>query len=158
MTKVKFFILIVIFIVMCLFIGSYAYVRYFVSNITCVGNAVITNEKNSFRGVIGRKLSHGTGLDTILGTLYQNNKPVYKIERKIWYSYRVVNSRYQIKTEAIIKGASDNVDNQELASILSSEMYINKGSVNFMLMKAIGISGWMVYSSPVPLYFCKKSE
>lgn len=146
------------FIFMCIFISSYAYVRYFVSHITCVGNAVISNGHNTLRGVIGRKLSQGTGLDTILGTLYQNNIPIYKIERKIWYSYKVVNSRYQIKTEVVIKGAQDNIPNQELSAILSSDMYTNKDSINFLLMKAIGISGWMVYSSPVPLYYCKKSE
>lgn len=126
-------------------------------NIECVSNYTIHNDTDKMSLLISRKLEHGKGTDTLIGRLYREGKVVGNIERTINYRYIEENSRYTMTTETVLKGVHDDISDKEMAGCLSS-LYIKPGTQSVSVIKNIGITGWMVYTSPVPLYFCRKES
>lgn len=156
MNKKKWFIAIIATSIIFLSIVAIIYTNYLIDDVDCVGNFNIHNRVQRMSLLIGRKLSHGKGIDTISGTLYKNNEPIAQIERTIRYTYEDQNGKYIMTSVSIVKGAHDNISDQQLAECLSA-MYVHKDGKDIVFMKNIGRSGWMVYETPTPLYFCKRN-
>lgn len=156
MNRTKWIITIIATLVSIISILLIIYTKYLINDVDCVGNFNIHNRVQRMSLLIGRKLSHGQGIDSISGTLYVNNEPVAQIERTIRYTYEDQNGKYIMKSVSIVKGAHDKVSDEQLSDCVSS-MYVHKDGKNIVFMKNIGRSGWMVYETPTPLYFCKRN-
>lgn len=156
MNKKKWFVVVIATLVSLFSTLSFLYASHLINDVDCIGNFNIHNRVQRMSLLIGRKLSEGKGIDTISGTLYNNDEPIAQIERAIRYTYEEQNGKYIMTSVSIVKGAHDRISDQQLADCLS-DLYIHKNGKYIVSMKNIGRSGWMVYETPTPLFFCKRN-
>jgi hypothetical protein len=157
MTKQKIAIIILFATVSSLAISSLFYLNHIISNVNCIANIDIINGNTKFKILLGRKMSGGKGVDTVIGRYYQNNIPISRVERNIRYHYSQDQGRYTMHTDEILKGPKDTMTDQALTENLPS-LYFKKDGASSIVMKLIGNAGWLVYNTPIPVYYCRRVE
>lgn len=157
MTKKKIVISIVFATVSLLAISSVFYLNQIISNVNCIANIDIINGNTRFKILLGRKMSGGKGVDTIIGRYYQNNIAIARVDRNIRYHYSQDQGRYTMHTDEILKGPKDTMTDLAMTENLPS-LYIKKEGASNIVMKLIGNAGWLVYNTPIPVYYCRRVE
>lgn len=155
MTKTKIIISILFATITLLGVSLILYLNYVISNVNCIANIEIVNGNTKFKILLSRKMSNGSGLDTLIGRYYQNNIPVAHLERNVRYHYNQDQGRYTMHTDEILKGPQDTMTDYALAANLPS-LFIKKDGASTLVIKLIGNAGWLVYNTPIPVYYCKR--
>ena len=155
MTKAKISFSILFVIITLLFLSSVFYLNHIISNVNCLAHIDIINGNTKFKILLGRKMSNGRGLDTVIGRYYQNNISIARVERNIRYHYSQEQGRYTMHTDEILRGPKDTMTDLALAENLPS-LFIRKDGASTIVMKLIGNAGWLVYNTPIPVYYCRR--
>lgn len=156
MTRVKKCVALTAIVILICTLSCIGYINYLSKDVDCLGNFSISNNVEKMSLLISRKMVDGEGIDTLSGGLYRKNVLIARVERTIKYHYQEEQGRYVMTSTDIVKGVHDDISDTQLTGCLAG-MYAHQGDKNIVVLKNIGRSGWMVYDTPVPLYFCKRN-
>lgn len=157
MTKTKITISILFTIITLVGLSSVFYLHHIISNVNCIAHIDIINGNTKFKILLGRKMSDGRGLDTLIGRYYQNNIVIARVERNISYHYSQDQDRYTMHTDEILRGPKDTMTDLALAENLPS-LFIRKNGASTIAMKLVGNAGWLAYNTPIPVYYCRRVD
>lgn len=100
---------------------------------------------------------NGTGILTVSGTYFENNKKIGVMRRLVKYDWVFLNNSYRLSATEIRKSSRDETLSDKDLELLLPDFFTHIGGKFDLTITSIGDAGYMFSAGVRPLFFCERT-
>lgn len=127
------------------------------SSVACLSNLRIVKNESELKLLISYSLQDSSGLVTLSGTFFEQDKAIGTINRSATFRYTKNNDVYTLHSIDVARSGSDNIDKTVLSQFLPG-FYLKENALMIMTITPQKKNGWIFSMGKVPSFYCEKSS